>query len=188
MSNFLPSDYEAPESGNDRYMRLEEGDNAFRVLDSAIVGYELWVEGKPLRRKKRGEFTPGELARADVSKFTGEKKTPQLFWAFPVFNRKAQGVQILEITQRTIQSPIEALVKDESWGSPVGKDGYDLVISRTGEGTDTTYTVMPKPHKTLEEGIMRAYEDMNIDLQALFSGDDPFGSQVDVDEVPEDLS
>ena len=39
MNDFLPKGYETPES-EQRYMALEEGQNTFRILAPAIVGYE----------------------------------------------------------------------------------------------------------------------------------------------------
>ena len=39
MTDFLPKDYELPESER-RYAEFEEGANTFRILTPAIVGYE----------------------------------------------------------------------------------------------------------------------------------------------------
>lgn len=60
------------------------------------------------------------------------------------------------------------------WGSPTN---YDLVVTREGKEKDTRYTLNPKPAKPLDEGILRLYSDMNIDLNALYRGDDPFNSE-----------
>ena len=59
MNNFLPESYEMTETER-RFMEFEEGQNSFRILSSAIVGYEWWVdkgEGgrKPLRVKTAEE-------------------------------------------------------------------------------------------------------------------------------------
>jgi len=90
MSNFLP-DGETIPKGESNYMKFSEPENRFRALDSAITGYELWVSGKPVRRKTN-EFSSEEMDRADVNKFTGKKKTPQYFWAFPVFNYQTNKI------------------------------------------------------------------------------------------------
>lgn len=180
---FLPENYQAPQSSGGNYARLEDGANTFRPLGSAITGWEGWKthpDGtrKPVRAKKREEIAPSDVDNLDELKH---------FWAFPVYNYQTKTVQILEIKQRTIQAAVQALVENEDWGSPVGPDGYDIVITRSGEALETTYSVMPKPKKQLEEGIMQTYEDMHIKLDALFTGDDPFGAseQVDVDDVPD---
>ena len=47
---FLPENYKSPE-GN--YMKLQDGENTFRVLSSAIVGWEYWNrDNKPVRSEK----------------------------------------------------------------------------------------------------------------------------------------
>jgi hypothetical protein len=96
-----------------------------------------------------------------------------------VWNYSEEKVQILEITQKGIQKSIRALSKDEDWGSPLG---YDLVVTRSGQKLETEYQVTPKPAKKLDAAIDTAYKDMNIRLEALFDGEDPFNS-VKVEEA-----
>ncbi len=162
MNDFLPKDYELPVTGGN-YMRLEKGDNLFRVLSSAVVGYEYWTdENKPMRLKKVPEFTPPNMRKDSNLKH---------FWAFVVWNYKAGKVQVLEITQSTIQSAINNLVDDVDWGSP---KGYDIKVNRQGDGLETEYTVSPKPHMPVKAEIKQEYEGTPIDLQNLFNGGDPF--------------
>ena len=53
MTDFLPDGYQTPEIPSN-YMTLEEGQNSFRVLSSAIVGYKWWIEkGEEGRRPVR---------------------------------------------------------------------------------------------------------------------------------------
>ena len=159
---FLPLGYELPVTGGN-YMKLEKGDNLFRVLSSAIVGYEYWnVENKPVRAKKIPEAIP-----LDMQKDSNWKH----FWAFVVWNYKAQKIQILEITQSTIQGAITNLVEDVDWGSP---KGYDLKITATGDGLERVYTISPKPHSLLKPEIDSVYANTPINLEALFVGGDPF--------------
>jgi hypothetical protein len=40
---YYGSPYETPETER-RYMEFEEGQNTFRILSPAIVGYEWWVD------------------------------------------------------------------------------------------------------------------------------------------------
>jgi hypothetical protein len=86
------------------------------------------------------------------------------FWAFVVWNYKEEKVQILEVTQKGIQKKLESLFNDADWGSP---RNYDLVVTKSGEGMDTRYEVMPKVPKAIDEGIVKLYEDMHITLEAL---------------------
>lgn len=174
MNDFLPNEYEVPaKSGN--YMKFEDGENRFRILSSPILGWEYWVDTedggrKPLRKRMETPFSTVEVDEPEKIKH---------FWAMSVYNYKEKKVQILEITQKSIQKILRALAKDEDWGSP---KEYDIVITKTGEKLDTEYQVTPKPAKKMDAGIIKAYEDMHIKLEALYDGADPFaGEDIDVD-------
>jgi hypothetical protein len=105
------------------------------------------------------------------------------FWAFAVWNYDTESVELLEVTQATIQSAILSLVKDEDWGDP---KQYDIKINRTGDGFETKYTVTPRPKKDTPKEALEAYKETPINLEALFTGDNPFGSakvEEAVDEI-----
>jgi len=176
MNTFLPADYKTP-SGNDKYMKFEAGDNKIRILTAPIIGYELWIAGKPKRIPMNSKWTPEEINGADINTFTGKKKTPVHFWAMAIWNFKAERIQILQINQLKIQGSITALNMDADWGSPLD---YDIVINKTGEKTDTKYNVIPKPKKALSEDIKTALKETPVNLNALFSGDDPFSASIEV--------
>lgn len=176
---FLPKTYKGePDTG--KYMRFKQGENRFRVLSSAIIGMEYWKETKDGRKPVRyhmGEDAP--IKELDVDK-EGNKIMPKHFWSFVVFSRDSETIQILQINQRTIRDGISAYVKNDKWGSPLQ---YDLVISRDGEGMETKYSVIAEPKEELDEGITALYESMDIKLNKLFDGGDPFGQDEVVDEV-----
>lgn len=187
MADFLPADYEV-KATSDQYMKLEQGENRFRILSSPIIGQEWWTENKNQRfvhRRKKGErIAPDELGEDPIREF----------WAMAVFDFKDNKIKILELTQKGVMRTIQNLSRDEDWGNPKGVDGYDIVISREGEGRETKYDVKPKPHKKLDEGIMRLFADMKINLNALYDGGDPFAEsevkgseEVNVDEIEEIL-
>jgi len=172
---FLPKDYEMKEAES-KYMRLEPGENRFRVMGSSIVGQEFWVGKQPQRRKINEQIHPDDL--------DPEKPKIKEFWAFPVYDYKDSRIKILELTQKSIMRTIKGLAEDEDWGSP---KEYDLVIVKTGEMLETRYEVKPKPKKKMDDGIIQMYKDTHINLEALFSGDDPFANEIDMDEVAEAL-
>lgn len=176
MNDFLPTGYEVP-SSNDKYMKLQKGENRIRILTSPILGYEIWKDEGDKRVPVR---TPMDkpFSTADIE----DPEDIKHFWAMVIYNYANKKVQILEITQKGIQKTLRALAKDEDWGSPVQK--YDLVITRVGDGLETKYETLPKPSTKMDQGILDMFGSMNIRLEALYEGKDPYASeQVDADEV-----
>jgi hypothetical protein len=84
-------------------------------------------------------------------------------------------VQVLEITQSTIQRTVWNLARDEDWGTPLD---YDIIVSSSAPGSkETEYTVLPRPKR--ERGVMidDAWEQAKLtgfDIERLWSGGDPF--------------
>lgn len=181
MTNFLPAEYKIPSSNN--YMRLKDGANKFRVLSSAITGHEYWNnENQPVRSKEVPKETT-DIKMVKVKKKNGEevleKSKVKHFWAFIVWNYDVNAVQILQITQATIQEPMLAIVNDTAWGDP---KGYDITIKKQGEGLQTQYTVVPNPHKEIEADIIKTYENGKINLEALYTGEEPFNNEAPTPE------
>jgi len=170
---FLPEDYEAPASGH--YMRLNIGDNRFRVLAPAVIGNVFWCtiaggKRRPVRRRRGEPVMNEELEIRD-----GEREKVKEFWAFPVWSVKEQKVQILEITQQTIQSAIVALNDSADWGNPTG---YDLIIKKSGNGKDTSYAVLPGRAEPTPAAALEEFAEAAINMEALFDGDDPFSGVI----------
>jgi len=162
MSTFLPDGYETPVAGG-AYMKLEQGENRFRILSKPIIGWLDWKDNKPYRFPMN----------AKPDKPMEENRKIRHFWAFIVWNCNKNEVQILEITQASIQSAITSLTKDEDWGMPFG---YDIKITKTGTALDTEYTVAPAPHKPVDPLAIDAANKKPIYLDALYSGGDPFAT------------
>lgn len=166
MNDFLPTGYEVPASPSN-YMRLQDGENTFRVMSSAIVGFEYWnVEGKPVRLQ---EFPDVPLADQRTEKDGSKKIKP--FWAFVVWNYQTKQIQILELTQKSIMTAVKAIVDNPKWGNP---KGYDITVTRQGEGLDTEYSTMPNPHSQVDVEATLAMKGKTVNLEALFTGQDPF--------------
>lgn len=178
MNDFLPASYEVP-STKGNYMKFKNGANRFRILSSPILGYEYWIEDDKGNRKPVRKHTAEEISLNDV-----EGENVKHFWAMPVWNYDEERVQILEITQKGIQRSLRALAKDEDWGSPLG---YDIVVTRSGEKLETEYSLQPKPAKPVDKKITTKYHKMTINLEALYSGDDPFKSSMDENVNPDDV-
>ena len=165
---FFPEEgYKIPTTSN--YLnKLPEGETVFRVLSPAIVGYEYFnKENKPVRSRVPFDETPADLKKDGVIKH---------FWAFVIWNYGAERIQIYEITQKTIQTPIKALIDNPKWGKPFG---YDISITRKGTTmNDTEFAVMPNPHTEVAPEIKEAFEKAKVNLEALYDGEDPFKAKV----------
>lgn len=158
---FLPNGYEAPKAGGN-YLKFNQGDNVFRILDNPILGWLDWTnDNKPVRYQYN---QPKPVA-------LNPDKSVKHFWALPVWDYKDKAIKILEITQSGIQNAIMDLFKDEAWGSPLK---YDLNIKKSGEKLETEYSVIARPPQPLHPEIIKAYKESWIDLNELFKGGDPF--------------
>jgi hypothetical protein len=176
MNNFLPVNYSVPKSqGN--YTKLEQGDTTLRILASPIIGWLGWIGKEP--KRFRMDDKP-----VDLRPF--ERQEAKHFWAMPVYNYKLDRIQIWEVTQVGIQTKLEEYAKDDDWGSPVNR--YDIKITRIGEGMETKYSVIAKPHSETKHEIKEKFEMTPINLEALYTGDDPFSTEKQeiIDDIPFD--
>ena len=165
MNSFLPDNYERPTSSGN-YMKYAEGAKKLRILSAPIIGHEYWTrDKKPVRSREPFQGVP-EDAKLEDGKFK-----PKFFWALAVWNYAAKAVQVLEITQASIIGPIEELIANSDWGDP---REYDLTINKKGEGLETEYSVQPSPEKPVPEEALAQLKATQIDLEALYRGEDPF--------------
>ena len=184
-NSFLPQEYTVPVVQS-RWLSFPEGETKIRVLSEAIVGYLYWLDesGNPLASPAKNCQTvyissPDDL-KDDI------KKSPDLnlkhFWIMSVWEYNAQQVKLAKITQNSVMKDIERYVNHPQWGDP--RD-YDLVVTRNGVGKKTTYQVTVLPKSPLDEGITRFYQDLSVDLYALFKGENPIQSEDKRSEPPQ---
>lgn len=159
MSDFLPQDYEQPQTGGN-FMKLQDGENKIRILSKPIVGWLDWKDKKPYR------FTMKNKPEKPM-----DKNPIKHFWAFVVWNYSTKSIQILEITQQTIQSAIANLSKDDEWGAPYH---YDIKINKKGKDLDTEYSVTPSPKKPVSDEQSKAALEKPCYLEAMFANADPW--------------
>jgi hypothetical protein len=180
---FLDNIKDVPQNsgGGGNYMKFNQGANQIRIVGASddggliqgMIGWGTTAEGgrKPYRWKI-GEEVPA-----------GVEDKPKQFWAMIVWNYKENKIQILELTQAKLRQGILILANDDEWGDP---RKYDLKIVKTGEGLETTYELTPSPHKKRGDEINAAVKAMKINLQALFSGDDPFAESAPEENAEEE--
>lgn len=183
-NDFLPEGYTIPSTS--RYMKFQEGMNKFRVLGNPILGMEYWKtldDGKrtPIRKRMDEKIIIADL---EINPKSGQLEMPQHFWAMPVWNYQDKAIQILEIKQKGILKAIKSYTDNPKWGNPAG---YDILVTKEGSGMETKYFVDHDPKEDMEDNILKEYEDMGINMEALFKGEDPFDNSVKPEEIPDDL-
>lgn len=161
--SFLPPNYEAPAAPSN-YLKFQKGKTKFRYLTPVILGYVWFEDGedgkKKVYREKFEDVKSKKIAITPEAKF---------FWSGVVLDYETGALKILEITQRTIQAAIQSLAEDDSWGSPLE---FDIIVTRTGDGMETTYVTMPCPKTVIASELYE--EAKKINLEALWEGKDPF--------------
>lgn len=148
-----------------RYTKLGKGKTKVRFFDKPMFGYETWLEIDGKRTPKRFELDE-EIKQSDMGP-DGVKQ----FMAIKVYNYNEKAIQILQITQKTILKALKEYSENEDYGNPTG---YDIEITKTGEGMKTAYSVIASPPKEVSEEVAKAAEETVVELDALLIGADPF--------------
>jgi len=166
-NTFLPTGYVKPATKSSYFQpsKLAEGQHKFRILSTTIIGWLDWGtddsgKPKPIRTKQRPERS------------VDPTKPAKHFWAFIVWDYADNEVKIMEITQASLQESIFEY-HNSQWGDP---RGYDLIITRKGQKMETKYGIIPCPPTPLSEEIKAEYTKANIDLNKLFTNEDPFNN------------
>lgn len=150
-----------------KFMKLQEGENKFRILTSPIVGWEDWdtdAEGKKFPIRYRQDEKPAD-------EMVKSKDGLKSFWAMVVWNYADSAINILQITQVSVQKAILALHQDIDWGDPTS---YDLKVTKSGKGLDTEYAVLPVNKGEISEAIAQEKINTPVNLEALYDGKDPY--------------
>lgn len=168
MTNFLPDHYRIPDSKSG-YFKLKQGANRLRILSPAITGFLYWNnQNKPVRQKDSFDMMPEDIKLKDDGTYSDIKH----FWAFCVWNYDLNMVQILEITQSSIQSAMKIKIDNREGNATEN----DFIITRTGEGFNTEYDVDVANPSPIPTDAVVAMKAKKINLEALYNGGDPFSS------------
>jgi hypothetical protein len=162
--SFLTNNYERAAAGS-QYLKFAPNDKAtIRIISNPVEGIEVWKDKKPIRWKYAGEM-PKEAYSADDK--------PKPFAAFGVYHYEAKEYKIYQCSTRSILLELANL--NEVKGDPLS---YDITITRKGAGLDTKYYVEPSSPTELTEEVLQAAQEFNanVNIGALFTGDNPFKS------------
>lgn len=160
-------------TGSSSYMKLNAGENKFRIISKPISGWLEWLEEGDKKKPIRTPLSDGEPEATD------DENPPKKFLAMVVLDKDDDLVKILELTQQSVIKAIRALANNPDWGNPFS---YDINVNKTGEKMKTKYTVTPSPKKPLSKDQLQAIEETPCNLEALFAGEDPWDTEEHVTE------
>lgn len=183
-NSFLPTpteSFQIPTKAS-QFMKLEQGENEFRILSSLVEGFVFFTEdNKPIRRRierdkdgaviKSSEFSREELIQLKARKEKGVIESPKYFWLFLVYNVKLKKFQVLELTQQKVIKTMTEYLKKEDWSEP---STYNFTITKTGSSLDTSYTVTTSVPKKLPQEVLDTLEGLVYNLDNIFEGGYPF--------------
>lgn len=167
-------------TGSDkRYLnvsKLQDGQPCrIRFIGEGITGHVAWtVNKKPLRWELLPDSLP-EHVRPDDN---GDRSA-KFFLAGICWDYENEMFRAVELTQRSVLAELNKYMADEDFGDPAG---YDVVITRTGNGLETKYSVLAKPPKPVSPSIEKAFAVLDWDLNKLWDGRHPWSSDDDTDE------
>ena len=179
--NYLPENDKELVKSN--YMKLSNETNTFRILSKIIAGYEWWedvtledgAQGRKPSRVKDDGAVPVEFA-----------EEVKFFWAFVVWNFDLKKIQILEVKPKSIRDRMRTYINNPKWGDPTE---YNFVVTKTGVGKETRYETIAEPKEKFDKEIIEKYKSMNVNLEELFTGGDPFADsqsdeEINLDNIP----
>jgi hypothetical protein len=166
----LPTGYDIEQVGSSNgqsiFMKLQNGDNKFRILGLRLI-YRTWgADNKPILYRavvdgKQQEPVRLPFCGRQFDKFGKQEKWKHV-WFCLVWSYLDQDLKVLEIPQATIQKTLAAYDADPDAG-PLSE--CDIKIKKSGNGQDTEYSVMAIKSK-LDKSIKEAFSSASINLDA----------------------
>lgn len=180
INDFLPDDYSVPVNSGWYTKIVKDEEVRIRILSKPIIGYSYFSAVGDKRKQIHSKEFPTELVNPAINKFTNAPETPQEFWAMKVYNYNTESIEIFDTTKNPIKSAILNLSRDPDYGNPMS---YDIKIKKTGVDTSTRYFVLPTQIKPLASNIETLANDTYVNLEALYTGDNPFMRTTPIEDV-----
>lgn len=176
----LPFDqsYTPPIAGNKGYFKPTDENTKIRIMKQWITWHmtrdKTWERPRPIRSREVND---------EIFKYYHPKDNPiKHFRAFIVYDFTDKTLKIREITQKSIQDAITSLCGQEDRGNMLE---YSINVYKKGKDMETRYFVTPCPDKWPSKEADEMMKDCKINLEALYSWEDPFTTSVH--EQKEDL-
>lgn len=98
--------------------------------------------------------------------------------AAPVYNFDTEGVQIMQLSQKSIIRELDGISQMEDYANLLE---WDFVLGKEGNGLETRYSLRPVPRKKgTQDSIESAWTDARaagFDIGRLLTGENPFKAE-----------
>ena len=95
--------------------------------------------------------------------------------AVPVYNFETEGVQIMQLTQKSIIRELDGISQMEDYANLLE---HDFVLGKEGNGLNTEYSLRPVPRKKGSDkaigGAWTEAKNGGFEIGRLLTGDNPF--------------
>lgn len=157
MSFFNDDVNEELEKKSSSFYALEVGQNKFRIVSDFAWGYKF-----NFKNKAEGEAKGHPFYKLNAKEVDENRIKLVLTACMVVYDYQEKTLKPFNIQQKNILNAIKAYVDNPKFGEPTG---YDLVISKKGEGKETRYTVIADPPENPSAEVLVAIEGATINVQ-----------------------
>lgn len=147
------------------YMSFEQGANTIRIISEFAWGYEY-----DYANREEGEEKGRPFYRTNSPEISAVRSKLVLKANMVVWDYSAKELKVLSLHQKNILNAIRDYVENEKFGAPTG---YDLVVTKRGDGRDTRYGVVANPPEAIGEEIQNALMGVTINLENFYNGQNP---------------
>ena len=166
-ANPFDPNYVEPKSKS-KYLQLSEGSHLIRIITTSTEGMSYFVNFI--------QNSDGTKTKEVYPDLGDGQSFGRLTWAFLVYNKDLECLQVWECSQKAIQDFLMTIVRSKI-ASKRDWTKFDLQITRTGTGQfDTKYSVLAGDSEELSDEIVSqiASEIQKIDLKKLLTCEKPF--------------
>jgi hypothetical protein len=98
--------------------------------------------------------------------------------AVPVYNYESSSVQIMQLSQKSLQNELDDISQMEDYANLLE---WDFFMGKEGNGLETRYSLRPVPRKKgTQDSIEQAWTDAvhaGFDISRLLTGENPFKAE-----------
>ena len=155
------------------------------LIEQPLEFFECWGEDenkKPMPFRFVEDPSPADIALEMGDNYTRrmdrEGKGPEkvkFAMAVPVYNYDNESVEILSLTQKTLQQELDDISQMDDYQDLTA---WDFVLGRTGAKLETKYTLRPVPRKKASNAMLetewaKALK-QGFDITRMLEGGNPF--------------